>query len=211
MDRLDSVTGPAMPAHTKRVAVLVPCFNEEAAVATVVADFRKGLRGYSFRLPRVLAALRQIVSGAVGWFRDRNRAQRARAGAGAAGRRNRNAVLCPAGGFVQQAQHLARRISDSRHHPETLPLGKTVTFLHGDRSFPDAGFDRARDPRHCHLSRARHRSAAADRGSVDGPDDPGGAVGIVGAGARYRDARPPRDQAAGLSVSSPDGPALIVT
>jgi glycosyltransferase involved in cell wall biosynthesis len=43
MDRIDSVTGPAMPAHTKRVAVLVPCFNEEAAVATVVADFRKAL------------------------------------------------------------------------------------------------------------------------------------------------------------------------
>jgi len=43
MDRLDSVTGPAMSAHTRRVAVLVPCFNEEAAVATVVADFRKAL------------------------------------------------------------------------------------------------------------------------------------------------------------------------
>jgi glycosyltransferase involved in cell wall biosynthesis len=43
MDRIDSVTGPAMPAHTKRVAVLVPCFNEEAAVAIVVADFRKAL------------------------------------------------------------------------------------------------------------------------------------------------------------------------
>ena len=26
-----------------RVAVLVPCFNEEAAVATVIADFRKSL------------------------------------------------------------------------------------------------------------------------------------------------------------------------
>src|ERR1019366_8424378 len=26
-----------------RIAVLVPCFNEEAAVATVVADFRKAL------------------------------------------------------------------------------------------------------------------------------------------------------------------------
>jgi hypothetical protein len=43
MDRLDSVAGPAMPAHTKRIAVLVPCFNEEAAVATLVADFRKAL------------------------------------------------------------------------------------------------------------------------------------------------------------------------
>src|SRR3978361_291340 len=32
-------TEPAQP----RIAVLVPCFNEEAAVATVVADFRKSL------------------------------------------------------------------------------------------------------------------------------------------------------------------------
>src|SRR5947209_14299163 len=32
-------TGPARP----RIAVLVPCFNEEAAVATVVAGFRKAL------------------------------------------------------------------------------------------------------------------------------------------------------------------------
>src|ERR1700727_3879453 len=30
---------PAQP----RIAVLVPCFNEEAAVATVIADFRKAL------------------------------------------------------------------------------------------------------------------------------------------------------------------------
>ena len=29
--------------HTKRVAVLVPCFNEQDAVAPVVADFRKAL------------------------------------------------------------------------------------------------------------------------------------------------------------------------
>src|SRR5450756_3236624 len=32
-----------MTAPSTRVAVLVPCFNEEAAVATVVADFRKTL------------------------------------------------------------------------------------------------------------------------------------------------------------------------
>ena len=31
------------PPSSLRVAVLVPCFNEEAAVATVVADFRKNL------------------------------------------------------------------------------------------------------------------------------------------------------------------------
>jgi glycosyltransferase involved in cell wall biosynthesis len=33
----------AMTPSTMRIAVLVPCFNEEAAVATVVADFRKAL------------------------------------------------------------------------------------------------------------------------------------------------------------------------
>src|SRR5713101_9311012 len=32
-----------MISHSIRIAVLVPCFNEEAAVATVVADFRKAL------------------------------------------------------------------------------------------------------------------------------------------------------------------------
>jgi glycosyltransferase involved in cell wall biosynthesis len=33
----------AMMASSMRIAVLVPCFNEEAAVATVIADFRKAL------------------------------------------------------------------------------------------------------------------------------------------------------------------------
>jgi glycosyltransferase involved in cell wall biosynthesis len=32
-----------MISHSVRIAVLVPCFNEEAAVATVIADFRKVL------------------------------------------------------------------------------------------------------------------------------------------------------------------------
>jgi glycosyltransferase involved in cell wall biosynthesis len=35
--------GSAMIPPSMRVAVLVPCFNEEAAVATVIADFRKAL------------------------------------------------------------------------------------------------------------------------------------------------------------------------
>src|SRR6267143_984723 len=34
---------PQAETAQPRVAVLVPCFNEEAAVATVVADFRKAL------------------------------------------------------------------------------------------------------------------------------------------------------------------------
>jgi len=32
-----------MMSHSMRIAVLVPCFNEETAVATVIADFRKAL------------------------------------------------------------------------------------------------------------------------------------------------------------------------
>ncbi len=32
-----------MIPSSMRIAVLVPCFNEEAAVATVIADFRKAL------------------------------------------------------------------------------------------------------------------------------------------------------------------------
>ena len=32
-----------MTTEAMRIAVLVPCFNEAAAVATVVADFRKAL------------------------------------------------------------------------------------------------------------------------------------------------------------------------
>jgi glycosyltransferase involved in cell wall biosynthesis len=35
--------GGLMAISTSRIAVLVPCFNEEAAIATVIADFRKVL------------------------------------------------------------------------------------------------------------------------------------------------------------------------
>src|ERR1700682_2551691 len=43
LDRLGREGFPRMTSSSIRVAVLVPCFNEEAAVATVVADFRKAL------------------------------------------------------------------------------------------------------------------------------------------------------------------------
>ena len=42
MESLDPALS-AMKTAELRVAVLVPCFNEEAAIATVVADFRKAL------------------------------------------------------------------------------------------------------------------------------------------------------------------------
>ena len=44
MERLDSAN-PVSTTAALRVAVLVPCFNEEAAVASVVTDFRKSLPG----------------------------------------------------------------------------------------------------------------------------------------------------------------------
>ena len=99
----------------------------------LVDGVRPGLQGYPLRLPRVLAALRQILSGAVRRLRDRNRIERPRARTGAAGRRDRDALLRPARGIVQQAQHLARRFADPRHHPETLPVGKAAALLHRDR------------------------------------------------------------------------------
>src|SRR5260370_41266989 len=48
MDRLSRLVSTdgrflQMTPPSPRVAVLVPCFNEEAAVATVVAGFRKAL------------------------------------------------------------------------------------------------------------------------------------------------------------------------
>jgi glycosyltransferase involved in cell wall biosynthesis len=75
--------------------------------------------------------------------------------------------------------------------------------------FSGAGFDRPRDTHRHHLSRVRHRSSSADRGSVDGPDDFGCAVDLIRTGARYGDARPARDEAAGLFVASPHRQKLM--
>ena len=124
-------------------------------------------------------------------------------------RRDRDALLCPPRRIVQQAQYLARRLSNSRHHPETLQVGKAVAVFHRNRNISDAGFDRPRNTDHHYLSRAGHRSSSADRGAVDGPDDFGGAVDLIGTGARYRDARPARDEAAGLSVAGPHRQKLM--
>src|SRR5258708_22683776 len=40
---ISAMTVSSTQIASTRIAVLVPCFNEEAAVATVVADFRKAL------------------------------------------------------------------------------------------------------------------------------------------------------------------------
>ena len=53
------------------------------------------------------------------------------------------------------------------------------------------------------------RPAVADGGLVDGPDDPGGAVGLLRTGAGYGDARTARDEAAGLSVPARDEQQLM--
>ena len=50
MSRAEAITGRAADSHSQdgqqsaqRIAVLVPCFNEEASIAKVVADFRAAL------------------------------------------------------------------------------------------------------------------------------------------------------------------------
>ena len=80
-------------------------------------------------LSGVLAPLREILSGAVGRLRDRDRADRPCARAGTAGRRDADAVLCAAGGLGLQAQHLARRLPHPAHHPQALSRRAAAAVL----------------------------------------------------------------------------------
>ena len=79
------------------------------------AHVRALLHRHPVRLPRVLAPLRQIVSGAVRRFRNRDRADRACARAGIAGRRNCDAVLFAA----------------ARLEPRSSPPGATASAFSG--------------------------------------------------------------------------------
>ncbi len=294
-----------MTPSSQRIAVLVPCFNEEAAVATVVADFRKSLpsaeifvydnnssdrtiavareagaqvrserrqgKGHVVRrmfadidadiyvlvdgdatydaasAPRMIEALlSDHLDMVVGLRIDQA------AAAYRPGHRTGNLMLTSflASVFGREFKDIlsgyrvfSRRfvksfpvLSDgfeietelSVHALElALPVAEIETqyYARPEGSFSKLntwrdGFrilgtilklyrSERRDPRRCHLSRRRHRSAPADRGAVDGPDHLGDAVGIVRAGARYRDARAPRDEAVGLFVSGPRRQELI--
>jgi glycosyltransferase involved in cell wall biosynthesis len=278
-----------MTTPTMRIAVLVPCFNEEAAVATVIAGFRKALplaeifvydnnssdctiavareagaqvrterrqgKGHVVRrmfadidadiyvlvdgdatydaasAPRMIDALvTDRLDMVVGFRVDQTEAAYRR------GHRTGNWMLSsflsvvfgPAFRDILSGYRVFSRrfvksfpvLSDgfeietelSVHALELalpVPVGKAVAVFHGHRNFPDAGIDRPRDSDHHHLFRGRHRSSSPDRGSVHGPDDFGGAIGIIGTGARYGDARTPRNEAAGLFVSSPHKQELM--
>ena len=54
-----------MITPTMRIAVLVPCFNEEAAVATVVSDFRKALPSAQADLAAIMALARAMITEAL--------------------------------------------------------------------------------------------------------------------------------------------------
>ena len=105
--------------------------------------FKDILSGYRVFSRRFVKSFPVLSDG----FEIETELTRACARTGAAGRRDRNAVLRAAGGIVQQAQHLARWFSDSRHHPETLSVGKAAALFHRDRHIPDPGFDRSRRSR----------------------------------------------------------------
>ena len=82
---------------------------------------------------------------------------------------------------------------------------RPLTFFAGIGTGAGDRVHRFCDPDLRHLSGNRPGAAAADRHSVDRPDDAGVAVGRGRAGARHRDARPARDQAARLSGASRAG------
>jgi len=104
------------------------------------------------------------------------------------GRGDRDAVLCEPEGSVSKL-NLARRFSDPRTILKLYRSEKPLRFFTAIGVFL-ALVSVGLAIRSSSLPRGRPGAAAADRGAVDGPDDRGDPVGVVGTGAGYRDARP---------------------
>ena len=83
-ERLDMVVAARVHAGRRRLPARPPC-RQPAADRLRRPGVRRGLHRHPVRLSGVLAPLRQVVSGAVRRFRDRDRADRACARARAAG------------------------------------------------------------------------------------------------------------------------------
>ena len=95
-DRLDMVVAARVDQEEARLPPR-PSHRQPAAHRLLRLGVRRDLHRHSLRLPRVLAPVREVVSGAVARVRDRDRADRARARARAAGGRGRDALLRAAG------------------------------------------------------------------------------------------------------------------
>ena len=98
-----------------------------------------------------------------------------------------------------QAQHLERRLPHPAHYHQTLSRRAPAAVLHRHRAGAGGRIHRLRDPGLRHLLRDRPGAAAADRRSIDRPDGACVPVRRHRAGARYRNARPARDETARLS------------
>ena len=103
--------------------------RQPAAHGLLRLGLRRDLHRYSLRLSRVLAPVREVISGPVARIRDRDRAFRSRARARAGGGRGPDALLRAAGRLGVEAQHLARRLAHSVHHRRALPLGAAARFF----------------------------------------------------------------------------------
>ena len=106
-----------------------PSHRQPAVHRLLRLGVRRDLHRHPLRLSRVLAAVREVVSGAVAGVRDRDRAFRPRARARPSGGRGPDPLLCAAGRVDLEAQHLARWLAHPAHHRRALPLGAAADVL----------------------------------------------------------------------------------
>ena len=169
--RVDQVRAAYRPGHRTGNWMLTGFLSSVFGHA-----FKDILSGYRVFSRRFVKSFPVLSDG----FGDRNRIERACARTGAAGDGNRDAILCTPRRIVQQAEYLARRFSDSRYHPKTVQVGKPLRFFTVYRHLPYVVSMGLAIPVPVTYPRAGPRSAAADRGAVDGVDDRGGAVDSSG-------------------------------
>ena len=163
---------------------------------------RTDLQRHAVGLPGVLAPLREIVSGAVGRLRDRNRAHNSCARTGSRGRRRSTRPITrgrkarppsstPGATAFASLRTIIRIYRAERPLPFFTAIGLALAIM-------SVGFA---IPIYRDICGNRPGAAAADRGAVDRPDAAGVSVDGRRTGARYRDARAARDEAACLSVA----------
>ncbi len=105
-DQLDMVVGTRKHKAKRRVSRWTPP-REQAAHRAALGPVRPHLQRHPFGLPRVLAAVREELPGALVGFRDRDRDQRSCARAADARGRGRNQLRRAARGLALEAVDLS--------------------------------------------------------------------------------------------------------
>ena len=126
-DRLDMVVAARVDGGG-RLPSRPPAGNR-LLTAFFACGFRRDVHRHSVRLPRVLAALRQVVPGAVEGFEIETELDRPCARARAAGGRDATPYYARPGRIGVEAQHLARWLAHPGHDRQALPLGAAAGFL----------------------------------------------------------------------------------